>query len=261
MAKLTTKEIVALGRAFVLSNPGGVRFTEIVNHIMVKHPDAAKNTVNTQIGDALVSTYPGEIAKPSRGLYVPISVGGQGLANGPSVSQLVPPSSPQVSSKEEDFYEPFAAYLQADLDEATVAKPIGGAGFKDKWGTPDVVGVYRPHRSDLIPFTPEIIAAEIKIDPYQSVVAFGQAIAYRLFASKSYIVMPSTMSQADQSRLDALCLLFGIGFVLFDASDVSQPRFQIRVRAMRFNPDTFYVNEFARRLHDTYPDHFNALFP
>lgn len=260
MAKLTTKEITALGREFVLSRPDGARFTEIVNHIMSLHPDAVKNTVSTQIGDALVSTYPAEIAKPSRGLYVPIPLDGPPASASAALPQVsLTPAPP--SHKEEDFYEAFAAYLQDDLDEATVAKPMGGAGFKDKWGTPDVVGVYRPHRSDLIPFTPEIIAAEIKIDPYQSVVAFGQAVAYRLFASKSYIVMPSTLSQADQSRLDALCLLFGIGFVLFDPADVTQPHFQIRVRAMRFNPDTFYVNEFARRLHETYPDRFNALFP
>jgi hypothetical protein len=258
MAKLTTKEITALGREFVLSRPDGARFTEIVNHIMSLHPDAVKNTVSTQIGDALVSTYPAEIGKPSRGLYVPILQDGA-LTTG-TVPQVLPTPAPPLH-REEDFYDAFAAYLQDDLDEATGAKPMGGAGFKDKWGTPDVVGVYRPHRSDLIPFTPEIIAAEIKGDPYQSVVAFGQAVAYRLFASKSYIVMPSTLSQADQSRLDALCLLFGIGFVLFDTADITQPRFQIRVRAMRFNPDTFYVNEFARRLHETYPDRFNALFP
>jgi len=260
MAKLSTKEITALGREFVLSRPGGVRFTEIVNHIMALHPDAVKNTVATQVADVLVATYPAEIAKPSRGLYVPISDETKPSLTAPATSGA--PATPVVPStyKEEDFYGAFAAYLQDDLDEATVAQAMGGAGFKDKWGTPDVVGVYRPLRSDLIPFTPEIIAAEIKIDAYQSVVAFGQAVAYRLFAAKSYIVMPSTMSQVDQSRLDALCLLFGVGFVLFDPSDPVQPRFQIRVRASRFAPDAFYVNEFARRLHEGYPDRFVALF-
>lgn len=257
MAKLSTKAITALGRAYVLDHPEGVRFRDIVNHIMHLHPDAVYNTVATQIGDALVASYPTEIAKPSRGLYVPIadsSLPDPILPSGQTTSILT------GSLKEEEFYESFAAYLQDDLDEATVAQAMGGAGFRDKWGTPDVVGVYRPLRSDLIPFTPEIIAAEIKVDPYQSVVAFGQAVAYRLFATKSYIVMPSSMTEADQSRLEALCLLFGLGFVLFDSTAPSNPHFRIRVRALRFTPDAFYVNEFARRLHENYPDRFIALF-
>jgi hypothetical protein len=41
----------------------------------------------------------------------------------------------------------------------------------------------------------------------QPVVAFGQSIAYRLFAARTYVVMPSTMGEEDQSRLEALCLL------------------------------------------------------
>ena len=88
--------------------------------------------------------------------------------------------------------------------------------MKTKWGTPDVIGVYKPLASNLIKFPLEIVSAEIKIDPQTPVVAFGQAVAYRLFSSKSYVVMPSTLTEEDQSRLDALCMLFGIGFVLFD---------------------------------------------
>jgi hypothetical protein len=42
-------------------------------------------------------------------------------------------------------------------------------------------------------------------------------------------------------------MLFGVGLVLFDV-DKSNPRFSIRVRAQRFSPDMFYVNEFADRL-------------
>ena len=78
--------------------------------------------------------------------------------------------------------------------------------------------------------------------------AFGQAIAYRLFAARSYVVMPSTMSEEDESRLESLCLLFGVGLVLFDPY-AADPVFHIRVRAQRFSPDMFYVNEFASRLH------------
>ena len=79
------------------------------------------------------------------------------------------------------------------------------------------------------------------------VVAFGQTIAYRLFSTKTYIAMPTTLTEEDQSRLESLCMLFGVGLVLFDLNK-DAPQFSIRVRAQRFSPDMFYVNEFADRL-------------
>ena len=103
------------------------------------------------------------------------------------------------------------------------------------------------------------MSAEIKIDPYQPVVAFGQAVAYRLFSTKTYVAMPTTLTQEDQSRLESLCMLFGVGFVLFDL-DKSNPSFSIRVRAQRFSPDMFYVNEFAARLKSADSQVFKHLF-
>jgi hypothetical protein len=54
-------------------------------------------------------------------------------------------------------------------------------------------------------------------------------------------------------------MLFGIGLVLFDL-DPKEPEFAIRVRAQRFLPDMFYVNEFADRLCKLDPAAFNQLF-
>ena len=149
--------------------------------------------------------------------------------------------------------------MKNDLDEVTTAVLLGGAGLKSKWGTPDVVGVYKPLASNLIKFPLEIVSAEIKIDPHNPVVAFGQAVAYRLFSTKTYIAEPSTISEEDLSRLEALCMLFGIGLVLFDL-DTKNPRFQIRMRAQRYPPDMFYVNEFADRLRLHNHELFEELF-
>jgi hypothetical protein len=92
-----------------------------------------------------------------------------------------------------------------------------------------------PLASNLIKFPIEIVSAEVKIDPLAPVVAFGQAVAYRLFSTKTYIAMPTTLTEEDQSRLESLCMLFGVGLVLFDLNkDV--PQFSIRVRAQRFSP-------------------------
>ena len=71
--------------------------------------------------------------------------------------------------------------------------------------------------------------------------------------------MPVDISQEDQSRLEALAMLFGIGFVQFDLK-IEDPNYRVRVRAQRFSPDMFYVNEFAERLHDHNKSAFNKLF-
>jgi hypothetical protein len=54
-------------------------------------------------------------------------------------------------------------------------------------------------------------------------------------------------------------ILFGVGLVVFNL-DPKSPDFAIRVRAQRYSPDMFYVNEFARRLHQYDPGLFEKLF-
>ena len=71
--------------------------------------------------------------------------------------------------------------------------------------------------------------------------------------------MPPTLAQEDLGRLESLCMLFGVGLVLFDL-DKDNARFAIRMRAQRFSPDMFYVNELADRLKIQEPATFDALF-
>ncbi len=251
MQKLTVKEILTLAKKIVAESPGGIHFSALVQRISLENPDTPKNTIQTTIGN-LANSFPTEITKPSRGLFLAATLAGE--------EAVVPsPLLPPAKVKEEDFYAPFANWLINELDEATIAIPLGGAGMQKKWGTPDVIGVYKALASHRIKFEPEIISAEIKIDPLWPVVAFGQAAAYRLFSAKSYIVMPNSMSEEDSSRLEALCMLFGIGLVLFDTNP-EEPDFKIRVRAQRFPPDMFYVNEFAERIYQINATTFNQLF-
>ena len=71
--------------------------------------------------------------------------------------------------------------------------------------------------------------------------------------------MPKTMTEKDQSRLESLCMLFGVGLVLFDLK-VKDPDYSIRVRAQRIAPDMFFVNDFADRLRAHNRDVFEQLF-
>lgn len=250
MAHLSVKQVLESAATLIESNPGGIRFAEIHDWFARNHPETPANTVNTQIAQ-VVKAYPNRITKLARGLYAPLP--------GAGIDAVEPQTPPAMGVREEDFYQSFADFLQDDLDEVVRAVPLGGASMRTKWGTPDVVGVYRPTSRDLIKFNQEIVSAELKIDPREPVTAFGQAAAYRLFSTKCYVVMPDQMTEADKSRLEALSMLFGIGLVLFEP-DPAQPNYSIRVRAQRFPPDMFYVNEFADRLRSIDGDAFEQLF-
>jgi hypothetical protein len=252
MAKLSVNQVREEARKIVAKNPGGIRYGDIIEQISTANPETPVNTIHHSVWD-LHRRYPQAITKPTRGLFVPTTT---------APSEPAPAIEPEAelpTFKESDFYESFAEWLKNDLDEVTEAAALGGAAMGKKWGTPDVVGVYKPLAANLIKFPVEIVSAEIKSDPGNPVVAFGQSIAYRLFSTKTYVVMPTTMTLEDQSRLEALCMLFGVGLVLFTL-DPKTPGFQIRVRAQKFTPDMFYVNEFAERLKEFDVDSFENLF-
>ncbi len=166
---------------------------------------------------------------------------------------------PEHSVGEEAYYKSFAAWLTDGIGEANVAEPIGGSTLRGKWGTPDVLGVRKPLSSDPIKFETEIVAAEIKLDPNQPIVAFGQATAYCLFAHKSYVAMPETITADDLGRLEALSMLHGIGLVTFSL-DPSAPNFTLKVRARSGRPNLAYMNQMARRMREVLPHVYDRMF-
>jgi len=217
--------------------PHGLRYSDLRTRIAEAFPTIPKNTISGTIWNLEVQL-PQEISKPARGLYLHR----QFLQ--PGVQEIVlPPPPAEEKIREERFYAPFAEWLVEEVEECTKAIPLGGKSFGDKWGTPDVIGVREPRKSDIIKFPTEIVAAEIKIDPYGLITAFGQACAYRLFSHKSYLVVPREASEADLARLDTLARIFGIGLILFDTKSPKPPIFDIRVRATKHEPDMFYVNQ------------------
>jgi hypothetical protein len=172
-------------------------------------PEASSKAIEGAIWN-LDTLFPNEISKPERGLFKPAESSGNEVKEIGSTEQV---TAAGIKIQESDFYEPFAEYLK-ELDDVVVAVPLGGASLKSKFGTPDVIRIYAPLIGDLIKFPLEIVSAEIKIDPQAPVVAFGQAVAYRLFSTKTYIAMPTTLTEEDKQRLESLCMLFGVGLVL-----------------------------------------------
>jgi hypothetical protein len=254
MTKLSVKEIRDLARSIVVKS-GGIHRSAMLTEICQQNPEISKKTAESAIWD-LDKSFPNEIAKTRRGFFAPYGSSENEPIDIGKTEQVTPAG---VKIKEADFYRPFAEWLRVDLDEVGAAIPLGKNVLKGKFGTPDVIGTYRSRASDLIQFPVEIVSAEIKIDPQAPVVAFGQAVAYRLFSTKTYIAMPTTLTTEDKERLEALCMLFGLGLVYFDLNK-EVPKFTIRMQAQRFSPDMFYVNEVAERLKNNSIELFHELF-
>lgn len=245
------------------ASPSGIRWVDLLRAVEAGAPETPHNSVHGGIHSFLTKNSD-VVVKVARGTYrlakfvdaenaVVESEGA--VVEGAPVSAKVP--APAALS-EQDFYASFAEWLQ-DNDEATVASPLGGSSLGGKWGTPDVIGVLKPRAQDIFKFEPQIVTAEIKSVPGQPVVAFGQAVAYRLFSHRSYIVVPDSTSSDDMNRLKSLCSIHGIGLVTFVLNKV-QPDYTVVVLPVNATPDMFYVNFMLERLKSSEPDLLNRLF-
>lgn len=232
-------------KAFELleDNPDGLRYSELTKLISENDPKLKDGTIAGSIWN-LDSEYPEKVYKPSRGLFRLVKY------KDPETDELKEEVQPKEVNKvkEEDFYKPFSDWLQNDIEDVTHSIPLGGRRFRDKWGTPDVIGKKESKRSDIIQAPVEIVSAEIKTETSELITAFGQACAYKLFSHKCYLVVPKQSLKDDLARLDSLCQLFGIGLVLFDVESPSIPDFTIRVRPTKHEPDLFYTNKYMVRI-------------
>jgi hypothetical protein len=263
MAKFNRQQIQSKALELLGASPDGIRYAELVKLIHASTPETPVNSVHGALQDLKTKTE--KVTIPTKGLWQVKFTGSKALTKTKTSarrsSASVPPSSNTLPVKlnEVDFYAPLADWLRDGADEVTEAVPLGGASMKDRWGTPDVLGIIKPKTGDFVPFPLEIAAVEVKIDPTQSITAFGQACAYRIFSHRVYLAMPQTIGKEDRDRLEALCVLYGIALILFD-SNPKDPKFQLVVRAARHTPDMFFANQFARKLHDAHPKIFHKLF-
>ena len=236
----TRKEIITKQALKLLEeSPNGIRYMQLVKTIKQALPDIPINTIHGTVWN-LDQRFPKLVYKPEKGLFRHTKYKDKEITieRGIEIKGI----------KEKDFYPSFADYLKNELEEVTKAISLGGNKFKDKWGTPDVIGVKKSKRSDIIQFQPEIVSAEIKLDTSGAalITAFGQSCSYKLFSHKVYLVIPKNVSEEDKSRIESLCLIFGIGLILYNSVDSENPEYEIRVRPLKQDPDMFYVNKYLR---------------
>lgn len=157
----TKKErIIAKAVEIIKSTSDGIRYSDLIRKIQEEISDVPVNTIHGTVWN-LDMRIPEEIYKPARGLFRHIKFSEVEIGK----ERAEPPTKIEKEKmREEDFYQLFANWLAKELEECTKAIPLGGNKFKDKWGTPDVIGKREPLRSDIIKPPTEIISAEIKID-------------------------------------------------------------------------------------------------
>lgn len=237
---MTTRRETIISKAEVMlkSNPNGLRYSELVRNLHNELPEISEGTIRSNVWNLDIRE-PQLVYKPAKGVFRHIEFKDVDI-------EEVEPKPEKV--KEEAFYKPFADWLENETEECTKAIPFGGSKFKDKWGTPDVIGKRAPRPSDIIKGTTEIVSAEIKVNTKDLITAFGQACSYKLFSNKSYIVVPKNSPEDDLSKLDSLCLIFGIGLVVFDNTNSTDPQFEIKCRPIKHEPDMFYVNKYMKMI-------------
>ena len=141
-----TERIKAKAIELLDQNPVGLRYFELRNKIQEFDATFNSNTINGCIWN-LDAAYPEKVYKPSKGLFRLLK---HKPADSEIPEQLLAPTTVVSKVNEVDFYAPFADWLVNEIEDATQAIPLGGNIFKDKWGTPDVIGKQESRRSDII---------------------------------------------------------------------------------------------------------------
>jgi hypothetical protein len=216
----------------------------LVNEVKKKLPRESVYTISTYI-QKLADAHSDKVYRPARGLFRHTAYKKE--EEKPEKEKI------KVKIQEEDFYKAFADYLTGELGECTKAIPLGGKKFEDKWGTPDVIGVEKSKEHESVKHPDVIVSVEVKFESSAQalITAFGQACAYKAFSHKVYLLIPKDSDEDEVSRIESLCMIFGIGLILFDSTNVEEPRWEIKTRPVKTDPDYFYVNQNADKIKET----------
>lgn len=236
----SAKGRVAQIKTFVLRElgKGPLKRSTLLQRALVAVPHAIKTTTDGAISQLHRD---GKIKQIERGIWA--------LTDGPIEESPSQEIAVDVTIKEDQFYTSFSDWLINEVGECTAAAALGGKVLGGKWGTPDVVGVYRVsdkgryRRNEIVSF----VSAEMKTDSIQTVTAFGQACSYLRFSHKVYLAIPQATPDDDKQRIESLCTIVGLGLVFFNATSKDAPDYEIRVRPIPREPDPTALNEILDR--------------
>lgn len=225
----------------------GLRFANLVRKIA----EETGNNINTINGSTynMPNDIPDKIARPHKGLFILK----KNLIN---IIDKESETSEKYSDcfNEDKVYEPAKEYLLSK-GECTHIIITGGSIFGKKWGTPDLLGAIRVSTDAVYQPPIEIVAVEIKGNNYSPVEALGQAMAYKLFAHRTWLVLPET---DDIDRIEGIAMSANIGLVVFNYRN-EQFDFETLNRPTMGNPDAEEVNNILNILKEKNKQKYNEL--
>ncbi len=222
---------------------GGIRPAELCDLIIAKfrqqRKEISRNDVLSRIY-FLTRNHPDEVYNPEWGILRYTGFRKEDWREEPEDKQKI---------TEDEFYDPFAQWL-LQAGKCTRAVALGGNSLSDKWGTPDVVGIWKPIPGTILKDAMELVTAEVKTEKKANnlLPAFGQACAYKLFSQYVYLVIPKQAEEDVLTRIEGLCIINGIGLVVFDNERKSNPEFEQRVAPPKQEPVLFYHDRILREL-------------
>lgn len=214
----------------------GIRFTALVKKVATETGEN-ENTCQGSLYN-LPKEFPDKISRPYRGLFI-LKENEKFLKD---VEQNFDKKT-EIKLTENDIYQPAKDYLLS-REECTHAVIIGGNIFGKKWGTPDILGAIRAS-SDAVYKPPlEIVAVEIKDEGYSPVEALGQAMAYKLFSHRTWLILPD---DSDLDRIEGIAISANIGLISFSRKS-QKFDFTTLNRPMSGHPDFLEVNNILEEL-------------
>ena len=234
----------------ILARPeykSGIRFSALVKKVVAETSEN-ENTCNGSLYN-LPKELPDKISRPYRGLFI--------LKENEKLLKDVEQNFEQKATNkvtEDDIYQPARDFLLS-REECTHAVVIGGNIFGKKWGTPDILGAIRAD-SDAVYKPPlEIIAVEIKDEGYSPVEALGQAMAYKLFAHRTWLILPD---DSDLDRIEGIAISANIGLISF-SKEKDGFEFVTLNRPATGHPDFTEVNKKLDELKEKDKKKYNEL--
>lgn len=241
-----------LTRALLERSPDGAHWTPMRQNLSQAFPETPKGTIKSALRAYLLHS--GEVEQLDRGLYALTRID---AASPPAEAEATTDEPTQEATGEGALYEPFSEWLVNEDQSASAAVALGRTMLREKWATPDVVGVLRPDEDDPFQYPAQIVSAEIKTARDQSLKAVAQAACYQAFSHKAFAVLPQDASSLDRAR--EFAARTGVGIVLFSRT-ADAIHFESVSRPLLQTPDPFDVNLFARTLRERRPKLFQKLF-
>ena len=224
-------------------HPEGMRFSRLIREIALVDPNLNASTIKTVFW-SLDKVSADQVYKPRRGLFR--------LVVFKEVVALE--AREEVRRRARDLSVErkvnllFAEWLEQELQDVNQAMMPSSNLFKGLCVTPTVLGLAETRPSGSEAHVQGIVSAQIESQTGGHIDAFGHACAARLYARRSYLVVPKRQSLEDLLHLHALCGMFGLGLVLFDKFSAVTPGFRLAVRAVDHDPDPSYANRCMKQL-------------